>query len=243
LDFDSIDAALPFAERLVGLAGLFKIGKQLFTAEGPEAVRRVSALGAGIFLDLKYHDIPNTVAGAVRAAASLPGVRLLNVHALGGDAMMRAAAEMLAPIPNRPKLLGVTVLTSTDAKTMRAVGISGTPSSRALALAKLAKKCGLDGVVASPHEVKALRRACGEDFVLAIGGIRPGAAKGQALVTMVNSRTRKRDDQSRIATPAETIRAGANYLIVGRPINASSDPVGAARAILDEIAEAEAAVR
>jgi orotidine-5'-phosphate decarboxylase len=203
----------------------------------------VSAVGTGIFLDLKYHDIPNTVAGAVAAAAKLPGVQLLNVHTLGGEAMMRAAVEMLAPIPNRPKLLGVTILTSTDAKTMRGVGIPGTPSTRALALAKLGKKCGLDGVVASALEVKALRRACGKDFILAIGGIRPEVGRVHSAVKMVNSHTKKKDDQSRIATPGATIRAGATYLVVGRPINAAPDPVAATNAILDEIAEAEAASR
>jgi orotidine-5'-phosphate decarboxylase len=222
--------------------GLFKIGKQLFTAAGPEAVRKISSLGTGIFLDLKYHDIPNTVACAVKAAAAHPGIHLMNVHALGGPKMMRAAAEALAPFPNRPKLLGVTILTSTDAKTMAAVGISGTPATRALALAKLAKRCGLDGVVASAHEVKALRRACGKDFLLAIGGIRPEtmADKTPARGRIHSLTGNKRDDQSRIATPGATIRAGANYVIVGRPIIAAPDPVAAAHAILDEIAEVEA---
>jgi len=236
LDFDGLDEAFKFAERLDGLVGIFKIGKQLFTAAGPEAVRRVASLGTGIFLDLKYHDIPNTVNGALRAAACLPNLKLVNVHTLGGFEMMRQAAATIASVPNPPKLLGVTILTSMDAKAIRGVGISGTPATRALALAKLAKKAGLDGVVASAHEVKALRRACGKDFVLAIGGIRPDmkVAGGR------NASKRKQDDQSRIATPGATIRAGADYVIVGRPINAAPDPVAAARAILDEIAEAEA---
>jgi len=240
LDFDGLDEAFSLAQRLVGLVGLFKIGMQLFTAAGPEALRKISTLGVGIFLDLKYHDIPNTVAGAVRASASLPGVKIVNVHTLGGATMMRAAADILAPIPDRPKLIGVTILTSMDARQLRGAGISGTPGARALALAKLAKKSGLDGVVASALEVKALRRACGKDFIIACGGIRPALARGQAPVKMVNSRQAARDDQSRIATPAETIRAGATYLVVGRPINAAPDPVAATRAILAEISEAEA---
>ena len=243
LDFDSLDAAYAFAKPLVGLVGLFKIGKQLFTAEGPDAVRQISALGVGIFLDLKYHDIPNTVNGALRAAALLPGIQLVNVHTLGGPVMMRSAAETLAPIAKRPKLLGVTILTSMDAKQMGAVGISGTPAKRALALAKLARKSGLDGVVASAHEVKALRKACGKDFILAIGGIRPELQAGQQRVRMVNSPKGRRDDQSRIATPGAAIRAGATYLIVGRPINAAPDPVAAARHILDEIAKADSSLK
>lgn len=155
---------------------------------------------------------------------------------------MRAAAEALAPFPNRPKLLGVTILTSMDAKAMASVGISGSPATRALALAKLAKRAGLDGVVASAHEVKALRRACGKEFVLAIGGIRPEAGAGKTMARgKIQSATRsKRDDQSRIATPGAAIRAGADYVIVGRPINAAPDPVAAARAIVEEIAQAEA---
>jgi orotidine-5'-phosphate decarboxylase len=243
LDFDSLDAAYALAKPLVGLVGLFKIGKQLFTAEGPDAVRQIYSLGVGIFLDLKYHDIPNTVNGALRAAASLPGIELVNIHTLGGPVMMKSAAETLAAIPNRPDLLGVTILTSMDAKQMSSVGISGTPSKRALALAKLAKKSGLDGVVASAHEVKALRKACGKNFILAIGGIRPERGAGQQAVRMVNGPKGRRDDQSRIATPGATIRAGATYLIVGRPINAAPDPVAATHAILDEIAEAESSLK
>lgn len=226
------------AERLSGLPGLFKIGKQLFTAAGPEAVRRISSLGTGIFLDLKYHDIPNTVVGAVLAAASHPNIKLVNIHTLGGIEMMRKAAEALAPIPNRPKLLGVTILTSLDAKAMAGVGISGTPATRALALAKLAKRAGLDGVVASTHEVKAIKRACGKDFIVVVGGTRP-AAENRGKKTPSG----KRDDQSRIATPGEAVLAGADYMVVGRPITEAADPVSAARAIVDEIARAEASLK
>jgi orotidine-5'-phosphate decarboxylase len=238
LDFDHLAPALELAEKLAGVAGVFKIGKQLFTAAGPEAVRRVSQLGPGVFLDLKYHDIPNTVVGAVRAAAAIGGVRLVNIHTLGGPKMMAEAAAALKGIPNAPKLLGVTILTSTDAKVMAAVGISGTPGSRALRLAKLAKKSGLDGVVASTHEVKAIKKACGKDFIVVVGGVRPS---GEAVGRGVQLRGGlKRDDQSRMATPAEAVRAGADYLVVGRPITGAADPVAAALAIAEEITRAEA---
>jgi orotidine-5'-phosphate decarboxylase len=216
---------------------MFKINIHLFTAEGPAAVHRLAQLGPDIFLDLKFHDIPNTVTGAVSAAAVLPGVRLLDVHALGGLAMMRAAAEARdksdLPKPQRPKLLGVTILTSMDNGALRGVGISGPASSRAVKLAGLARKAGLDGVVASPHEVRAIRRACGKDFLIVVPGVRPEAGGGTG-----STKLRKTDDQARVATPAEAIRAGADYLVIGRPISAAADPVSAARAILQEIASA-----
>jgi orotidine-5'-phosphate decarboxylase len=203
---------------------LFKVGSQLFTAQGPQAVDKLAGLGFGIFLDLKFHDIPNTVAGAVAAAADLPKVRLLTVHTLGGIAMMRAARKAVARKKNRPAVLGVTILTSHDAATLRSVGISGSPASRALALARLAKEAGLDGVVASAHEARAIRRACGRNFLIVVPGVRPASAS-------VN-------DQSRVGTPAEAIRAGADYLVIGRPITAASNPRAAALAIAKEIASA-----
>jgi orotidine-5'-phosphate decarboxylase len=203
---------------------LFKVGSQLFTAEGPRAVEKLAGLGFGIFLDLKFHDIPNTVAGAVAAAARLPKVRLLTVHTLGGVAMMRAAREAVARKKSRPAVLGVTILTSHDAATLRSVGISGSPGLRARALARLAKEAGLDGVVASAHEARAIRRACGRNFLIVVPGVRPASAA-------VN-------DQSRVATPTEAIRAGADYLVVGRPITAAPNPRAAALAIAEEIASA-----
>jgi orotidine-5'-phosphate decarboxylase len=207
---------------------MFKINIHLFTAEGPEAIRRIGALGPGIFLDLKYHDIPNTVAGAIAAAAELPKVRLLDLHATGSETMMRAGVEALAQKGgDRPKLLGITILTSLNQTDLRRVGIGGTPGSRALSLARLAKRCGLDGVVASPKEVRRIRRACGRHFLIVVPGIRPAQAG-----------PRSADDQARIATPAEAIRAGADYLVVGRPITAAADPPAAARAIAEEIATA-----
>ena len=230
LDFGRLDEAIRFARRMAGLAGMFKINTHLFTAAGPEAVRRIGALGPGIFLDLKFHDIPNTVGGAISAAVRLPGVQLLNVHATGGLKMMRAAAKALAGAASqsrRPKLLAVTILTSLDQAALRHVGITGTPSTRAVSLAHLAKRAGLDGVVASPHEIRQIRRACGRNFLIVVPGVRPLAGG-----------PRCRDDQARVATPGEAIRSGADYLVVGRPITEASDPEAAARAILEEIAAA-----
>jgi orotidine-5'-phosphate decarboxylase len=203
---------------------MFKVGSQLFTTEGPRAVQKLAGLGFDIFLDLKFHDIPNTVAGAVAAAAKLPRVRLVNVHASGGVEMMRAAREAAGDGKSRPALLAVTILTSLDAKALRAIGMSGSPASRAVALAQLAKKAGMDGVVASAQEVKAIRRACGPKFLIVVPGIRPAAASA--------------NDQSRIATPAEAIRAGADYLVVGRPISSALNPRIAAVAVSNEIASA-----
>jgi orotidine-5'-phosphate decarboxylase len=200
-------------------------------------VQKLQHLGPEIFLDLKFHDIPNTVTGAVTAAVRLPGVRLLDVHTLGGLEMMRGAAkardESALPMAQRPKLLGVTILTSMDNSSLRAVGISGAASIRAVKLACLARQAGLDGVVASPHEVRAIRRACGKDFLIVVPGIRPEVGGGSR-----RSPKRKKDDQVRVATPAEAIRAGADYLVIGRPITAAPDPAAAARAILEEIASA-----
>jgi orotidine-5'-phosphate decarboxylase len=203
---------------------MFKIGKQLFTAEGPAAVAKLAKFGAGIFLDLKFHDIPNTVAGAVGAAAELAGVRLVNVHTLGGKKMMRAVARAVAGKRKRPKVLGVTLLTSMDEGAMSDVGILGPPLKRAVHLARLAMRAGLDGVVASPLEVAEIRRACGEKFLIVVPGIRPKSAH--------------KNDQLRTATPAEAIRAGADYLVVGRPITSAKDPRAAAKEILEEMSAA-----
>lgn len=200
----------------------FKVGSKLFTAEGPRAVEKLAGLGCQIFLDLKFHDIPNTVAGAVSAAAELPNVRLLTLHASGGLAMMRAAREAIERHKRRPALLGVTVLTSIDARALRKTGVSGSPAMHVAALARLAKKAGLDGAVASGHEVRAIRRACGPKFQILVPSVRPAGAAA--------------NDQARVATPAEATRAGANFLVVGRPITAAKNPRAAAVAILEEIA-------
>ncbi len=233
LDFDSLTSAVKFAKQIADLVGMFKIGSQLFTAAGPAAVREVAALGPGIFLDLKFHDIPNTVAGAVLSCAAMTGVQLVNVHALGGHAMLHAAAQAISagqPMgADRPRLLAVTILTSMDQKTMREVGIGGAAKGRVVKLAQLAKEAGVDGVVASVQEARAIRKACGRDFLIVTPGVRPKDSSSET----------KTDDQTRTATPAEAIRAGADFLVVGRPILAAPDPRAAAQAIVDEIATAK----
>ena len=218
---------MALADLLSSLPVLFKIGKQLFTAEGPSAVREVAKRGRPIFLDLKYHDIPNTVAGAVRAAVDLAPLELLNIHALGGREMMKAAVAARNSANSRTKILGVTILTSMDARALREVGIAHKPATEVTKLAKLSKAAGLDGVVCSAQESAALRKALGPDFILLNGGIRP------ALKEM------KKDDQARVATPAFAVAAGSNYLVVGRPINAAPDPLRIARAVLEEISAAQ----
>jgi orotidine-5'-phosphate decarboxylase len=231
LDFDSLPAALKFAKQLAPLVGMFKIGSQLFTSAGPTAVKEIAALGVGVFLDLKFHDIPNTVAGAVLSAASLPGIELLNVHASGGSAMLKAAVQAInagvAMGANRPRLLAVTVLTSMNDATLAEVGLTGPAGDRATALAQLAQKSGVDGVVASVQEARAIRTACGRDFLIVTPGVRPSTSAAGS------------DDQQRIATPTEAINAGADFIVVGRPILAAPDPRAAAEAIVEEIAAAK----
>ena len=231
LDFDSLSSALKFAKQVADLVGMFKIGGQLFTAAGPQAVREVAALGPGVFLDLKLHDIPNTVAGAILSCAAMPSVQLINVHALGGRAMLHAAAQAISAAQpmgaDRPRLLAVTILTSMDQKSMKEVGISGSAQSRVVKLAQLAKKAGADGVVASVKEARAIRKACGRDFLIVTPGVRPKGAVA------------KDDDQARTATPTEAIRAGADFLVVGRPILAALDPRAAIQSIVDDIAAAK----
>ncbi len=204
---------------------MFKVGSQLFTAEGPRAVTKLADLGFDIFLDLKFHDIPNTVAHAVTATARLPRVRLLTLHASGGLAMMRAAREAAGSKKNRPLLLGVTVLTSFEAATLREIGIEDSLGSRVVALARLAKSAGLDGVVCSALEAPAVRRELGPEFKILLPGVRPAMAAA--------------NDQSRVATPGDAVRAGADYLVVGRPITAAANPRAAALEIGAEIAHAE----
>lgn len=233
LDFDSLNSAVKFAKQVSDLVGMFKIGSQLFTAAGPTAVREVAALGPGVFLDLKFHDIPNTVAGAVLSCAAMAGVQLLNVHALGGSAMLHAAAQAISagqPMgADRPRLLAVTILTSMDHKAIREVGISGPPKDRVLKLAKVAKGAGVDGVVASVQEARAIRKACGRDFLIVTPGVRPKEGVSAA----------GKDDQARTATPTDAIKAGADFLVVGRPILAAPDPRAAAQAIVEEISAAK----
>lgn len=219
LDVATGEEAAALAARLAGHVGMLKVGKQLFTAAGPTAVRRLREAGARIFLDLKYHDIPNTVSGAVGAAASL-GVSFVDVHALGGRSMMAAAATALGGSETR--LLAVTVLTSHDDASLSEIGLAGPVASAVERLARLARSSGAHGVVASPHEIAAIRAACGPDFLIVTPGIRPAGTKA--------------GDQARAATPAAALAAGADYLVVGRPILEASDPAGAAAAIVAEMA-------
>ncbi len=224
LDVDSFNAAKHWVSVLSGKVGMFKVGKQLFTAYGPDIVRMIENFGAGVFLDLKYHDIPNTVAMASREAARLR-VKLFNVHALGGYDMMARTAEMLDkefPQGERSKVLAVTILTSSTEETLRGVGIELPVEEMVVRLATLAKKAGIDGVVASPREVPLIRAACGKDFLVVTPGVRPSFAST--------------DDQKRVMTPAEAVYAGSDYLVIGRPISAAPDPVVAVEAIVDEMA-------
>lgn len=221
LDTTDLDQALGWASRLQGLVGGVKLGTEFFTACGPAGVERIAGLGMPVFLDLKYHDIPTTVAGAVRAALALRPM-FVNVHASGGPAMMRAAVEAANELgAERPQLLGVTVLTSLDDVDLAALGVGATAREQVVHLALLAKECGLDGVVCSAREAMALRGACGRRFRLVVPGIRPEWAAS--------------DDQKRVVTPSDAISLGADYLVIGRPIIAADDPAEAARRIREEI--------
>lgn len=222
LDFPDAQGALALAQRLDPKQCRVKVGKELYTAAGPSLVEQLQRSGFTVFLDLKFHDIPNTVAGACAAAAQL-GVWMINVHALGGRAMMAAAREAVAKSRKPPRLVAVTLLTSMAAADMADVGMAGGPQDAVLRLARLAQASGLEGVVCSPQEAGALRRQCGKDFLLVTPGIRPADAD--------------RDDQQRVATPRSATEAGANYLVIGRPITRAADPLAALRAIQAEIAK------
>ena len=221
LDVPTVDDARRLADRLAGRVGMFKVGKQLFTAAGPAFVSELIAQGEKVFLDLKYHDIPNTVAGAVSAAVGL-GVTLVDVHALAGRAALEAAAAAIGDAPTR--LLAITVLTSHDETTLAEIGLAGPVAAAVKRLALLARSAGARGVVASPHEVRLIREVCGDGFLIVTPGIRPAGA-GAA-------------DQARAATPAAALAAGADYIVVGRPITSASDPATAAEIIVEEMAQA-----
>ncbi|MDY0269383.1 orotidine-5'-phosphate decarboxylase [Trichloromonas sp.] len=228
LDVDCFEEAEKWVKLLHDKVGVFKVGKQLFTRCGPDVVRMIRGEGGEVFLDLKYHDISNTAAMAGVEACRL-GVRMFNVHALGGPEMMRetvAKADAFCPRgeAERPLLLAVTILTSSTEETLRAVGIDRPVREMVPRLAHLAKAAGMDGVVASPQEVGLIRAACGPEFVIVTPGVRPAFAS--------------LDDQKRVTTPGDAITAGADYLVIGRPISAAADPVEAAELILAEIEEA-----
>ena len=224
LDFSDEQEAMNLVDRLGQTCQWYKVGMELYYATGNRIVQRLRDRGFNVFLDLKLHDIPNTVAGAVRSATHA-GASLLTLHASGGAAMMTAAAEA-ASAPGSPRLLAVTVLTSMDANELAGIGITATPADQVLQLAKLAVQSGIDGIVCSPEEVALLRKETGPDTLLVIPGIRPaGSAVG---------------DQKRVATPARAIADGASMLVVGRPVTRAADPVAATEAILQEIEQASA---
>ena len=212
LDFDSAAATLALVDRLDPSLCRLKVGKELFTACGPSLVETLIARGFDVFLDLKFHDIPNTCAKAVRSAAEL-GVWMVNVHASGGRRMMEAARESLENFTQRPRLIGVTVLTSMEQSDLKEIGLDIEPQTQVIRLAKLVQSAGLDGVVCSAREAQLLRGQLGADFDLVTPGIRPANSAA--------------DDQRRILTPAQAIAQGSTYLVVGRPITQSQDPIAA----------------
>jgi len=221
LDFPDASRALALVARLEPAACRLKVGKELFTAAGPGLIEQLRKAGFEIFLDLKYHDIPSTVAAACAAAAEL-GVWMLNVHAMGGRAMMEAARAALSRHRTPPKLVAVTLLTSVGTTELHDIGLPGNPQEVVVRLARLAQACSLDGVVCSAQEARDLRQRCGPGFLLVTPGIRPAGSLT--------------DDQRRVATPREALADGADYLVIGRPITQAPDPLAALRGISAEIA-------
>jgi orotidine-5'-phosphate decarboxylase len=225
LDIDSLEQARELVRLLADEVGMFKIGKQLFTHAGPQAVRLTQELGSEVFLDLKFHDIPNTVAKAAIEATRM-GVKMFNVHASGSLEMMRLTVKEVERVcrqekRRKPIMLAVTVLTSLNQEDLKRVGVDVKVADQVVRLALLTKEAGMDGVVASPHEVTDIREACGRHFVIVSPGVRPAASN--------------RNDQQRIMTPGEAVRAGVDYIVVGRPILEAADPVAAARGIVAEM--------
>ena len=228
LDYPESEPAVALARRIVHQVGMVKVGLELFNSAGPEVISALRALGARVFYDCKFHDIPNTVAGAAAAAARM-GVSMFNVHALGGKAMMRAAKEASgrgaeqAGVPP-PLVIGVTIVTSLGEQELRdELGLPESAQQVVVRLARLAKEAGLDGVVCSAHEVREIKRVCGKDFLAVVPGIRPAGAPG--------------DDQARVATPRAALAAGADYLVIGRPVTRAEDPCAAIASIAQEMAD------
>jgi orotidine-5'-phosphate decarboxylase len=230
LDVESPTKALDLVRELRGVAGMFKVGSQLFTAAGPQIVRDILALDTKVFLDLKFHDIPHQVAGAARSAAEL-GVSLFTIHASGGAEMMGRAVESVSEVAAqnrsvRSRILAISVLTSIDATILAQIGINSTPDEQVLRLVRLAETAGCDGVVASPKEIESIRRTVqNPEFLIVTPGIRPA--------------TNANEDQKRVANPAAAIAAGASYLVVGRPITGAPDPVAAAHEIVADMERPE----
>jgi len=220
LDVDNLKEAKKLVDQLINYVTIFKVGTQLFTGVGNASVKMIQDKGGKVFLDLKYHDIPNTVVEATKVAAKL-GVFMFTIHTLGGKEMMKAVAETIASSPTKPLAIGVTILTSLNQKALKDIGIERELKDEVITLSKLAKSCGLDGVVASSHEIKEIRNCCGLDFIIVTPGIRP-----------VKSLS---DDQKRIATASKAIADGADFLVVGRPITKASNPVKVASQIIEEI--------
>jgi len=222
LDMPDVASAIQVASQVRGAVGGIKLGLEFFCAAGPEGIRRVTQAAAQpLFLDLKLHDIPNTAAGAVRSAVELKP-DFLTIHTSGGPAMLQAVVKAARDAGAKTKLLGVTVLTSLDDRDLTVVGQSAPVMDQVKRLAKVAQDAGMDGVICSPAEVAMLRKECGADFTLMVPGIRPTWAAG--------------NDQKRVMTPAEALAAGADYLVIGRPITASPDPAAAAKRIAEELA-------
>jgi orotidine-5'-phosphate decarboxylase len=226
LDTPDLSRALELAKTIRPHVGGLKVGLEFITALGPSAVSEIVALGLPVFADVKFHDIPNTVAGASREIARL-GVTMFNIHASGGEAMMRAAKDAAGSVDPRVKVIGVTVLTSLDDGDLEQVGQQPPARDQVVRLAQLAKASGLDGVVCSPQEIELVRKACGSSFMIVTPGVRPAGADLA--------------DQRRVMSPGQALRAGADVLVIGRPITGAADPAAAARAIAEDIAEVSAA--
>ena len=231
LDVDDLERVKALVSLLDSKVGMFKVGKQLFTHAGPQAVKLIQGMGGEVFLDLKFHDIPSTVAKAAIAATRL-GVKMFNVHASGSLEMMRLTVREVSRVCRqeglrRPILLAVTVLTSLNKSDLQRVGVDGEVADQVIRLALLTRQAGMDGVVASPQEVAPIRAACGRRFIIVSPGVRPQRAK--------------RNDQRRVMTPEEAIRAGADYIVVGRPIMEAKDPMSAAQEIITEMERGAAA--
>ncbi len=227
LDVPNSIQAIQWVDKLKNLISFYKVGKQLFTAEGPDVVKDIKARGCKVFLDLKFHDIPNTVAAASVEAARI-GADIINVHALGGYDMMSGAAEAVEAEADRmgikkPLLIAVTILTSMAQENLAETGILNRLSDEVRALAELAKRAGMDGVVASPQEIGLVREECGDDFIVVTPGVRPSFAS--------------KDDQKRIMTPLEAVKAGADYLVIGRPVTKAENPETAVKMIAEEMCQ------